>query len=175
MIYSPDYLASSLFSIPLSFYQEKGFSHLLIDLDNTCDSYKRKTPSKEVIELFQKMKEAHLQPIIFSNNGKRRVGKYASILNVPYFYHVHKPSPNVILSFLKKENLSPSSLLLLGDQLLTDVQAAKRAGISVVLLSPLTKEEAPWTKINRLLEKRRRCAIIEKGNIPWIGESYEQN
>ena len=172
---TPTFLGKNIFEIPVSFYQKKGYEVLLFDLDNTLDSYRKKLPSSRASSYITSLKEAGLTVIIVSNNQKRRVKRYAEKIPCPYLFRAGKPSPKKILACLKKIGADPKKVLLCGDQLLTDVKAGNRGKIDTILLSPLGKEEAPWTKFNRWMEKKRRREIIREGSVPSWEESYEQD
>ncbi len=43
---------------------------------------------------------------------------------------------------------------MIGDQLMTDIRAAKRAGLKSVLVKPLIKTDSINTQINRWRERR---------------------
>ena len=51
---------------------------------------------------------------------------------------------------------------MVGDQLMTDIRAAKRAGIKSILVKPLVENDSIKTKINRYREKKVMNKIIEK-------------
>ena len=57
---------------------------------------------------------------------------------------------------------------MVGDQLMTDIRAAKRAGVRSVLVQPLVTSDAWNTKFNRARERRVWRKLIEKyGEPEW--------
>ena len=51
---------------------------------------------------------------------------------------------------------------MIGDQLMTDIKAAKRAGIKSILVKPLVENDSIKTKINRYREKKVMNRIIKE-------------
>ncbi len=49
--------------------------------------------------------------------------------------------------------LNKDQVMMVGDQLITDIQAGNLAGVETVLVEPLIKTDKWNTRINRFLEK----------------------
>lgn len=156
--------SKNIFDIDIDFYKKLDCKVLLIDLDNTLDNHTVKVPSKRVIELFDKLKTNNLDPIIVSNNNEKRVSSYASKLNCKYLYRCKKPFSKKINSYLLKEHINKNNVIMIGDQLMTDVRCAKRLGVKSILLEKLWPNEQFVTKLLRWLDnlKRRR---LRKNNL----------
>ncbi len=76
-----------------------------------------------------------------------------------------KPNPEGILSILKATNSNPSSSIIFGDRLNTDILAGNRAGINTALvLTGVTKA----SDIHKLREDKDRSSEAEIGMIPNI-------
>ncbi|KPA72002.1 HAD family hydrolase, partial [Streptococcus suis] len=56
----------------------------------------------------------------------------------------------------------PHEVVMIGDQLMTDIRAAKRAGLKSVLVKPLIQTDSINTQINRWRERRTMKKIIAK-------------
>ena len=160
--------AQSVYEIDVGFYKKLGIKHLLIDLDNTLDSYKAYHPDERAKELIATLRNNDITPIIISNNRGKRVRSYATDLGVTYLNSARKPLTFKINKFLKKHNISKSDILLVGDQLLTDVLFANNAKIPVILTEKIVKEDQFTTVINRFLTKGIYKYHLKHGNfIDW--------
>ena len=55
----------------IDFYElkESGISHILCDVDNTIMSYKEKTPSIQILNLFNRIKLMDVNIILFASVG----------------------------------------------------------------------------------------------------------
>ena len=166
--------AQSIYEIPVDFYQKCGVTVLLIDLDNTLDSYRLYTPTERAVSLIDSMKEAGIVPVVVSNNTGKRVGSYANSLNVEFISSARKPFSGKLKKFLKEKGINPDQSMLVGDQLMTDVLAAKGAGLRVVLTEKIVKEDQFTTHFNRLLDRPIRKHLSKKGKLPDWRTIYGQ-
>ena len=87
----PTYHAKSIYEVDPSFYKAIGVKNLLIDLDNTLDSYRLFTPSERAFTLVKKLQEAGLHVYILSNNHGPRVSSYATKIQLPFLHSARKP------------------------------------------------------------------------------------
>ena len=70
-----------------------------------------------------------------------------------------------IKKFLKEKGVNPEQAMLVGDQMMTDVLAAKGAKIRVILTEKIVKEDQFTTHFNRLLDKPIRKHLNKKGKL----------
>ena len=68
----------------------------------------------------------------------------------------------------KKRLLTLSDVVLIGDQLYTDILCGNKVGIKTILVNPMSKDDLLFTKIFRGLEKRKfkkfaKMGILKKG------------
>ena len=157
--------AQSIYEVPVDFYLNNGVKVLLIDLDNTLDSYRLHEPSENAKEIVSKIKETGVIPIIVSNNREQRVKHYADLAGVECIYSAHKPFSKRIRKFLERKGVSPTEVMLVGDQLMTDVLAARGAHIRVLLTEKVVKEDQWTTHINRLFDRPIRKHLRKKGKL----------
>lgn len=166
--YIPFAHAVSIYEIDVDFFKRNGVKTLFMDLDNTLDSYKAKAPKERTIELVKKLKDAGIQPVIISNNKAHRVCGYADALGIEFLSSAHKPFSKRLLAEINRRNLKLDEVMLVGDQMMTDVLAAKGAKIRVVLTEKLVKEDQWTTHINRIFDRPIRRHLRRKGNlIDW--------
>lgn len=157
--------ATSIYDVDPAFFVKQGVKTLFLDLDNTLDSYKSFHPNDRSIELIEKLRNSGITPIIISNNKGKRVSSYANDLKIEYVNSARKPFPGKIKKEIAKRNLKNNEVMLVGDQLLTDVLAGKGAKIRVLLTEKLVKEDQWTTHINRLFDKPIRKYHKKHGNL----------
>lgn len=162
--YIPFAHAKSLHEIDIDFFKKLGIKTILVDLDNTLDSYKVKKPSENTVELIKKFKTHDINVIIVSNNRSKRVKPYADMLGIKMTSMNMKPFPNKIKKLMRNDSLNASETILVGDQLLTDVIAGNKAGLKTILVDRLTKEDQKMTRIRRIFE-RPKIAKLRKLNL----------
>ena len=167
--------AQSIYEISTDFFLRNNVHLLIIDLDNTLDSYRLYEPTPRAIDLIADIKAAGITPVVVSNNTAKRVGQYAEKLGIDYLSSARKPFSRKLKNFLKERNVSPEEVMLVGDQLMTDVLAAKGAHIRVVLTEKIVKEDQFTTHFNRLLDRPIRAHLRRKGKLPNWRTKYGQD
>lgn len=160
--YIPDFYAKNIYIIPNDFYKNHHFSILFVDLDNTLDSYLCKTPSKKALDLVNELKSIGIKIFIISNNHYERVKKYASVLEVEYLYKSGKPFGKKINQFIDDKKLNRDNILLIGDQLITDIRTSKRIKVKSLLTDKLVKEDQWTTRFNRIADTIIRNRLRKK-------------
>ena len=154
--------AQSIFEIDVSFFKKLGVKFLLLDLDNTLDSYKTALPSKRVVELKEDLLMEGIEMIITSNNTGKRVTKYSRALGIRYMSQVGKPFSRKLLKKLKVLKIDKDETMLIGDQIVTDISCANGAGIKSLLTEKLVEEDQPTTRFNRLFDNPLRKKLNKK-------------
>ena len=157
--------SQSIYEIEMDFYKRNGIKTLFMDLDNTLDSYRAREPKPQTIEYVSELKKNDITPIIISNNKAKRVSGYANLLGVEFLSSARKPFSRRIKAEIARRNLKKDEVMLVGDQLMTDVLAAKGAGIKVVLTEKLVKEDQWTTHINRLIDRPIRKYHKKRNNL----------
>lgn len=160
--------AKSIYEIDVDFYKRNGVTTLFMDLDNTLDSFKAREPKEETINLVKVLKENDINPIIISNNKASRVSGYANLLGVEFLSSARKPFSRKIKNEIAKRGVDKNSVMLVGDQMMTDVLAANGAKIKVVLTEKIVKEDQWTTHINRIFDRPIRKYHLRHNNlIDW--------
>lgn len=160
----PTYLAKSAYDIPADFYQRIHKKVILFDLDNTLDSIDISHPSIHAKTLINSLKSAGLDVYIASNNTKKRVLRYCKPLEINGISCLLKPFSFKLKKWLKSKGYKLEEVIFIGDQIFTDVLAAKGAKIDVILTNPLSEKDSIFTFFNRKIEKNVRKKI-EKNNL----------
>jgi len=134
----PHITAPDVFLITPERLQKKGITLLLLDLDNTLSPYSEDLPPERVLEWMDALKKAGITPYIISNNAsEERVRNYAAACEIPYVARAGKPSPKPVQEAMKALGKERAETALMGDQIFTDVLAAKRAGVTAIVVKPL--------------------------------------
>ena len=165
-VFRPFAHAKSIYEIDISFFKAMGVEVLLIDLDNTLDSYKLFHPTDKAKDLIKRLIDNDIKPVIVSNNRGKRVSTYAGDLQIDYINSCRKQFAKKINAYIKERNWDKNKMMLVGDQMMTDVVAANRAGLRVVLTDKLVKEDQWTTHINRIFGRPIRKKKKKKGRMP---------
>jgi len=143
----PDLYYSSILDVNFSSHTEQGRKYLLCDVDNTIARVGSDIIEPEILSHLQQARSAgSLDGICLVSNtvfGKKRhdrVMKMAETLNAEFVcaeLFSQKPYSRAFREAMEKLSAPPSSCLMIGDQMFTDVLGAKRLGIFTILVSPL--------------------------------------
>lgn len=151
----PTYLAMTVYDIDFNSLYEQGKRVILFDLDNTLASYQDTVPTAKQLELNAKLRNIGYKIYIVSNNRERRTKLYTKTFKVDkYLVLARKPFKRRINRFIEREGIKKEEIIMIGDQLLTDIACANRLNVDCVLVHSISRKTEKWyTKINRLREK----------------------
>ncbi len=149
----PDYRFRKFDEITPEFLLSIGVKGVLLDIDNTLEPYENPTPSDRVLSWLSALRENGIKAAIVSNNGRERVEIFNENLSLPAYYKAKKPFKKNLLKALSDIECEPSEAIFIGDQVFTDVWAARNAKMRAILLPPIKDKTDVFTKFKRLLEK----------------------
>ncbi len=164
--------AQNIYEIPVDFYKKLGIKVLMMDLDNTLDSYKLFLPTEKAVKLIEELKANGIRPIVVSNNRGKRVKSYAEALNIEYVSSAKKPFPHALNRAINTFCINRDELLFVGDQMMTDVLATHFAHIRIILTEKLVKEDQWTTHINRIFGRIIRHYLKKKNKLTDWREIY---
>ncbi|WP_407269512.1 YqeG family HAD IIIA-type phosphatase [Radiobacillus sp. PE A8.2] len=163
----PNEHVKDVFEIRPEKLKEKGIKGIITDLDNTLVAWDVEYATPEIIEWFRLMQENDIKVTIISNNKEQRVKLFSEPLNTPFVYSARKPLRRAFKRAAKDMKLSKDEIVVIGDQLLTDVLGGNGAGFYTILVVPIVKTDGKITKINRQIERRILSWMRRKGMITW--------
>ncbi|MFT9004683.1 MAG: YqeG family HAD IIIA-type phosphatase [Liquorilactobacillus hordei] len=166
--FKPTWMISSIYEITPDEIKKMGIKVVLTDLDNTLIAWDNPDGTPELRKWLEVMNAEKIPVIVVSNNNKKRVEKAVEPLGLPFISRAMKPLTKGINEAKKKLNLEDSQIVLVGDQLLTDVAAANAAKIKSIWVKPLVETDAWNTKLNRFLEKIIKKRLQKKNIIKEV-------
>lgn len=169
--YIPTMYCKNIFTIPYDKLNNQGLTCLIFDLDNTLALIDQKKCTTQVIELFQELKK-RFKLYIISNNSKKRIQPYLDELGIQGVAWAMKPLTRGLKHLQKKYDLSREQMVMIGDQLMTDIVSGNRFGIKTILVDPLGERDLKVTNINRYFE-RKKIEQLSKQGILKRGNYYE--
>lgn len=166
----PNEHVKSIFDIKPEDLKKRGIKGIITDLDNTLVAWDVKDATPEVVEWFEKMKQHDIKVTILSNNKFERVKAFSDPLGTPYVYSAKKPLRRAFNKVAKEMGLDKEEIVVIGDQLLTDVLGGNSAGFYTILVVPIVESDAKITQFNRKIERRILNYFRSKGKISWEDE-----
>lgn len=149
----PDYRFDVFSDASAEFLVSVGVKGIVLDIDNTLEPYEHSEPGEHVKKWLEELRSHGIAAAIVSNNGRERVEKFNEDLKLPAYYKAKKPFKKNVLRALSDMGVSRGEAILMGDQVFTDVWAARSAGIRAILVPPINDKRDLFTKFKRLLEK----------------------
>lgn len=138
---------------------------VLLDIDNTIKSYGAPKPYEGIKDWLREMKGHGVRVVLCSNNFKSRVKPFSDALGAEYVSFCLKPSPFGFLRAKKRLHAKRGEILVVGDQVFTDVMGAKLFGLKALLVDPVSLEnERVTVKFRRFLMKGFRKRIENRKN-----------
>lgn len=161
----PNRQVNSIFEITPDELKKQGIKGIITDLDNTLVEWNRPLATPKIIEWFEKMKENDIAVTIISNNSENRVKAFSKPHQIPYIFRAKKPFASAFFRALNMMNLKKHEVVVIGDQLLTDIFGGNRAGFYTILVVPVAETDGLTTKFNRFVERRIFSWFERKGMI----------
>ena len=149
----PDLICDTVADVPFDSFWEKGVRVVAFDIDNTLVSYEALTPTPQVTAFLRDLEDRGFQIALLSNNSPERVRAFNDELGYFSVADSHKPLKRALLPVLAHFAVSAREVLLVGDQLLTDVLTARRLGAWAVTVRPIKQKENLFFRFKRSLEK----------------------
>ena len=147
------------------YLRRQGVTLLLSDLDFTLAAKSTRRPDQPLRDWIAGLKAAGIDFMIVSNNRSgSRVTEFCADLGVPYQGHAGKPSTRGLEAAMARAGADRDHTAMLGDKLLTDVLAARRAGVLSLMVEPVGGAVTAWQKVLHALQApskalcRRRMA-----------------
>lgn len=148
----PNYRADSTYDIDFETLFERGIRGLLFDIDNTLVTHG--DPADErAMALFKRLQDIGFQYCFLSNNKEPRVKSFSEKVGGFYIFKAGKPSVKGYLEGMEKMQTNRENTVFVGDQLLTDIWGANRAGVTSYLVKPIDKREEIQIVLKRYLER----------------------
>lgn len=170
----PDFRFASLTAISPAWLAEHGFTACLVDVDNTLLRRDRDRIPEEHLLWLSALKTRGFGAALVSNNGGGRLETIqrqlaAAGMTIPLLTWAGKPGKKAFYRACALCGVTePRSILVIGDQLFTDVLGAHRCGLLAVWLPPLPGREFIATRLIRLVERRVTGHLVHTGRMPEI-------
>ena len=148
----PNLYLDSILQITPKLLEEIGVCAIILDVDNTIREYGKKEVEYGVLKWVNSIKEAGISIVILSNNLNKSVEPVAKILNLPYYGLGFKPFPFGFNKVISKLNISKKEIVVVGDQIFTDIFGGNLKGLKTILIKPIGKEKGLFWKIRRNIE-----------------------
>lgn len=163
----PDAVVSSVTEVTPDFLRAHGARAVMVDLDDTLLAAGSDLLAPPFRAWLASLRAARIPVVILSNGAHTRVARWAQELGLVGLSLTGKPSSRAFRRGLAQLGTAPQETAMVGDQLFTDVFGANRAGLTSVLVAPLSPGLLPHTRMLRHFERilLRRFHLL--GSTTW--------
>ena len=166
--FKPTWMIESIYDLQPNELKARGIKVVLTDLDNTLVAWNNPLGTPQLREWLAVMKKAGIPVVVVSNNNHKRVQKAVATFELPFISRALKPFGRGINIAKKQFKVADYELVLVGDQLLTDIAAANHTGIRSILVKPIVETDAWNTRINRGIEKVVKRRLFAQGDLKKV-------
>jgi HAD superfamily phosphatase (TIGR01668 family) len=149
----PTSYAPSVGAIDIELLTSNGFMGVIIDLDNTLVAYRQLTLGERDARWMAAARDRGLRVVMVTNNGSPWAAEIAAELGIPCVPNARKPLPSGFRRALAILALPRESVIVIGDQLFTDILGAKIFGLAAIFVEPLGGRDPLNTRWLRRLER----------------------
>ncbi|MGT2925572.1 YqeG family HAD IIIA-type phosphatase [Streptococcus cuniculipharyngis] len=142
----------SVFAIDYQKLRDKGYKGLIFDIDSTLVPHGRPS-TPEIDALFKEIQNLGFKTLLLSNNSDERIKEFTVNIDSLYIPLADKPKTDNYLKALKLLDLPKDQVVMIGDQLFTDILGANRSGIASILVQFLMQENETKIGKKRMVEK----------------------
>ena len=162
----------SVFDIDFKALYSKGYRGLIFDIDNTLVPHGANSTDK-VDELFGTLKEMGFKSLMLSNNSEKRILRFLKNIDAQYIYEAGKPDPACCEKAVKMLGLPKDKVVVIGDQVFTDILCANRAGLACILVKFVGHETE--TKLGKRRRVEQAILLTYKMRKKYTNRIFGQN
>ncbi len=149
----PDYYFRDYSEVTPEFLHSIGMRAVIADIDNTLVTYDDPAPTVDVLKWLDALRSAEIQVAFVSNNNRERVERFCKGLDYFYSYNSGKPSVKAYKRAAQTLGAALGECAVIGDQIFTDIIAAKRLGMKGIIVKPIKDKLTPLFKLKRAGER----------------------
>ncbi|EZY58807.1 YqeG family HAD IIIA-type phosphatase, partial [Staphylococcus aureus] len=135
----PNLYIKSVYDIDFKEVYRLGYEGLIFDIDSTLVPHGSEV-TDEVNELFKQLHDIGFKTVFLSNNSVERILEFNKEIKTDFIGMANKPHPKNFFRALDKLGVEKSKVLLIGDQIFTDILGANKCNIDNVLVKYLLHE-----------------------------------
>ena len=147
----PERFVKNAYVVDYNDLYRRGYRGLIFDIDNTLVPHDAPATAKAAL-MVKKLRKKGFRVEIVSNNEEPRVKSFAEGVCCDYVYKAGKPKSRGYLEAVRKMGLNRDAVMVIGDQLFTDIWGANRSRMHNILVGRIRFKEPPHIHLKRILE-----------------------
>lgn len=139
-LFYPYEYADSVFTVDYQRLYDKGYRGIIFDIDNTLVPHGE--PSTPEVDTFmKKIQEMGFKTLLLSNNDEARIQMFLENIDSLYICDADKPKPASYKRAVEMLELKKKQVIVIGDQVFTDILGANLAGLASLMVGYIGKGE----------------------------------
>src|SRR5699024_3797569 len=160
-IFKPSFIVESIYDIKVEDLKRFGKEVVFTDLDSTLIAWDHPHPTEELIEWIKNLDDNGIEVVVLSKNTPKRVTEALKALDITHVPSAYKPRRKRFKKAFDSVNSEKDKIIMVGDQVITDIIGANRFKIDSVLVKPILDSDAWNTNFNRLIEYKILKYIVK--------------
>ncbi|MDD7771965.1 MAG: HAD-IIIA family hydrolase [Firmicutes bacterium] len=152
-LFYPWEFAQSVFAIDFARLYAMGFRGLIFDIDNTLVPHGADS-TPEIDALFARLHQMGFRSLMLSNNGPDRIRRFLQNIDAGFIDNAQKPRKKGYRQALARLGLERQQVVVIGDQVFTDIFGANRCRIPNILVRYIGYDPDADPGKRRRLEQR---------------------
>ncbi|SDL43302.1 YqeG family HAD IIIA-type phosphatase [Halarsenatibacter silvermanii] len=148
----PDDRFEHISDIDLDYFSDRNLFGMVIDIDNTVMPYSCQDIPGRIKTWINKADEMGYKISFVSNTATERTEYLAEEFGFPVYGMSLKPLRKNLLRVQNEFDIPKKNMVIIGDQIFTDILGGNLAGFYTILVEPLTERDFIVTKGLRWLE-----------------------
>ena len=168
-LFIPDKYYKTIYHIDYDKLFRQGIKCILFDLDNTLVPADVNKASRKLKKLIYDLKVKGFRVVIMSNSSKNRVNIFKNELLVDSVFLANKPKPEKFLKIMQAYNLKENEVVMIGDELVTDIMGANKLDILTIYINPISNINHYTSFVNKkfeqvMINKLKKNDLFVRGN-----------
>ncbi len=166
---TPHIFADQAADVDFTELKAAGYELIIFDFDNTLETWRSRQVSPGTLRTLKSARDSGLKIALVSNAKNSRLEPIReSIGGVPVIGRALKPFPGRSRKFVRETGVAYHRVVVIGDQLFTDILMGNLLGAFTIKTRPLSDEEFLWTRMVRKLENIVLAVLRSRGEIERV-------
>lgn len=166
--YIPDLYKKSIYAINYDNLLERGIKTIIFNISNTILTPQNVEPTNKLINHFECLKNLGFKLILITNINKKIASLIKENLQTSLYTYNNHLKDKDILNLLKSNKLLEPEVALVSNDIVYDIKAANEAGITTILVNPMSNHKSLfkmfyYNKEKKIMNDLRNKELFKKG------------
>ncbi|MFW6230386.1 MAG: YqeG family HAD IIIA-type phosphatase [Halanaerobium sp.] len=148
----PDYHFNCISDIDFNLLKDYNIKGIILDIDNTTMAYSSKELKSVISDWINKVADEDFRVTFVSNTTPERADFVSNYFDKPAYGYAAKPFGFAFKRAIQSMDLSNEKIVMIGDQIFTDILGGNLAGFMTILVEPIESKDFFLTSIFRWFE-----------------------